>query len=88
MTVGWLKCYTGYTAVVELSQEIPVAEPYKYSPSLRPRNEETPAAASPRKKKRRLRRSELRLSLRLRLRHRLVNEANPSANPKTHILGG
>jgi hypothetical protein len=27
MTVGWLKCYTGYTAVVELSQEIPWPNP-------------------------------------------------------------
>jgi hypothetical protein len=46
MTVGWLKCYTGHTAVVELSQEIPVAEPYKYLPWLRHRNEDTPAAAA------------------------------------------
>ena len=46
MTVGSQKYCTGHTGMGPSFPEIPMAEPYKYSPCLRPRNEGPPAAAS------------------------------------------
>jgi hypothetical protein len=58
MSVDSEKCYTGYTAIILFSSEIPVVD-RTVSPWLGPRKGNPPLLALSAKKKRRLRRSEL-----------------------------